>query len=60
MSVSSVSYDNVSGLATLSLDDSHGFGVGQKIKFSANESVYNGDFIVTEILMIWEFPHIRL
>ena len=51
VSVSSVSYDNISGLATLSLDDSHGFGVGQKIRISgANESVYNGNFVVTEIL----------
>ena len=49
--VSSISYDNVSGLATIIASSSHGFGFGRKIKISgANEEIYNGEFVVTEVL----------
>ena len=49
--VSSISYDNVSGLATIVASTSHGFGFGRKIKISgSNEEIYNGEFVVTEVL----------
>ena len=47
--VSALSYDNNSGIATLTSINGHGLKVDNKVRLTgANESVYNGDFIVKE------------
>ena len=49
--ISSLSYDYTSGIATVTSANSHGLSVDQKVRFTgANQSQYNGDFVVTEIL----------
>ena len=49
--VSGLTYDHTSGIATVSSSNAHGLAVDQKVKLTgANQSQYNGDFIVTEIL----------
>jgi hypothetical protein len=48
--VSSLSYNSVTGLATVGFTTSHGFQVDNKIRISdANESAFNGDFIVKRL-----------
>jgi hypothetical protein len=50
LSISSLSYNSVTSLATVEFTTSHGFGVDNKISIrGANESVFNGDFIVTRL-----------
>jgi len=50
LSVSSLTYDSVTGLATVGFTTSHGFRVDNKIRVGgANESVFNGDFIVKKL-----------
>ena len=49
--VSGLTYDHTSGIATVTSSNAHGLAVDQKVKLTgANQSQYNGDFIVTEIL----------
>lgn len=49
--VSSFTYDSSTGIATVGFTTSHGFKVDNKISISgANESVFNGDFIVSKYL----------
>ena len=51
INVTSLSYDYASGIATVTSANAHGLSVDQKVRlYGANQSVYNGDFIVTEIL----------
>jgi hypothetical protein len=51
--ISALNYDYVSGIATITTSNSHGFKVDQKVEFvGANESQYVGDFVVTEVLDI--------
>ena len=48
--VSSYVYDSNSGIATIVSDGPHGFSIDQKIRLAgANEELYNGDFVITEI-----------
>ena len=48
--VSSYVYDAASGIATVVSSGPHGFSIGQKIRMDgANESLYNGNFVITEI-----------
>ena len=50
LSVSSFVYTPSSGIATVGFTTSHGFQVNNKIRISgANESAFNGDFIVKNI-----------
>jgi hypothetical protein len=50
LSISSLSYNSVTGLATVGFTTSHGFGVDNKVSIrGANETDFNGDFIVTRI-----------
>jgi len=50
LSVSSLTYDSVTGLATVGFTTSHGFRVDNKIRVGgANETVFNGDFIVKKL-----------
>jgi len=49
LSVSSINYNNVSGLATVTAVGGHGLSVGNKIRLSGStQSLYNGDFVVTK------------
>ena len=49
--VNSFLYDYTSGIATITSNSSHGLSVDQKIRLSgSNEDMYNGDFIVTQVL----------
>jgi hypothetical protein len=51
--INNLTYDNVSGIATITTRNSHGFKVDQKVKLVGfNESTYTGDFVVTEVLDI--------
>jgi hypothetical protein len=48
--VSSLTYNSITGLATVGFTTSHGFGVDNKICIrGANETAFNGDFIVKSI-----------
>lgn len=48
--INSLNYNASTGLATIGFDGNHGFIVNQKIRISgANESAFNGDFIITKI-----------
>ena len=50
LQISTLAYTPSSGIATVGFTTSHGFGVSNKIAISgANESVFNGDFIVKNI-----------
>lgn len=48
--ISSLTYNNVTGIATVVTSaTSHGFDVGNVIRLvGATESIYNGDFVITE------------
>ena len=49
LSISSIDYNNVTGLATVTASGSHGLSVGNKIRLSgATQSLYNGDFVVAK------------
>ena len=49
--VNSFLYDYTSGIATITSNSSHGLSVDQKIRLSgSNEDLYNGDFVVTQVL----------
>ena len=49
LSVTNLAYNNVSGLATVTTAENHGFSVGNKIRLSgATQSRYNGDFVITQ------------
>ena len=48
--VNTLSYENTSGIATITTLSNHGLSVNKKIKLvGADQGIYNGDFIVTEI-----------
>jgi len=47
--ISSLVYNNTTGIATVTTQNRHGLKVDSKIRIGgANESLYNGDFVVTE------------
>lgn len=49
LTASELNYDNTTGIATVKFGVSHGLSVNEKIRISgANQSLYNGDFIVSE------------
>jgi hypothetical protein len=50
LNISNINYNSITGLATVGFTTSHGFHIDNKINISgANESVFNGDFIVNQI-----------
>ena len=54
--VNTLAYNNVTGLATVTTNNRHGLSVGNKIRISgANQSLYNGDFVVTKTLGLNSF-----
>tara|TARA_R100001463_G_scaffold101907_1_gene156326 strand:+ start:55 stop:6252 length:6198 start_codon:yes stop_codon:yes gene_type:complete len=53
VNIISYEYDHLSGISTVrtGVNNPHGYSVGQRIRLDgANESIYNGFFVVTEIL----------
>ena len=47
--VSSINYNHNTGIATVTTQNNHGLRVDAKVKFvGANESLYNGEFVVDE------------
>jgi hypothetical protein len=47
--ISALSYDNTTGIALVTSINNHGLKVDSKVRIvGANESLYNGDFVVTE------------
>lgn len=56
ISVSSITYNNVSGTAIIQTSGFHGLNKSNKILISgANSSIYNGEFVVTSIIDQDEF-----
>ena len=56
LSVSSLTYNNVVGLATITTNNRHGLKVDNKIRITgANEALYNGSFIVTQNVNLTTF-----
>jgi hypothetical protein len=54
--ISSLTYNNVVGIATITTINAHGLKVDNKIRITgANESLYTGEFVVTENLGINSF-----
>ena len=54
--ISSLNYNSTSGIATITTSNRHGLKVDSKIKLTgANESIYNGDFVVVENLGLNSF-----
>ena len=50
LNISTLTYDSISGIATVGFTTSHGFRVDNKININgANESVFNKDFVITKI-----------
>jgi hypothetical protein len=48
--VNTLTYDNNAGIATITTYNNHGLSIDRKVRVvGANESVYNGEFVVTQI-----------
>jgi hypothetical protein len=56
LSVSSLTYNNTVGLATITTTNRHGLKVDNKIRITgANETLYNGSFVVTQNVNLTTF-----
>jgi hypothetical protein len=54
--ISSLNYNNVAGIATITTVNAHGLKVDNKVRITgANEAIYNDDFVVTENLSLTSF-----
>ena len=54
--ISALTYSNTSGIATVTTVNRHGLKVDNKVRFTgANQSVYNGDFVVKENISLNSF-----
>jgi hypothetical protein len=54
--ISSLTYNNVVGLATITTVNAHGLKVDNKVRITgANEEIYNDEFVVTENLSLTSF-----
>ena len=54
--ISSLNYNNVTGIASVITSNSHGFLVGNRIKFGGfNQNIYNGEFTITEVYNVSSF-----
>ena len=50
LTATSFTYNNVTGIATVGFNTSHGFGVFDKVRISgAGSSLYNGNFLVSKV-----------
>ena len=56
LNVSSLTYDNVTGLATVTTSTNHSFRANNKVTISgADSSLYNGDFVINRITNLTSF-----
>ena len=54
--ISALTYTNTTGIATVTTTNRHGLKVDNKVRFTgANQSVYNGDFVVKENISLNSF-----
>jgi hypothetical protein len=54
--ISGLTYNNTTGIATATTTNAHGLKVDNKVRFTgANESVYNGDFVVKQNISLTSF-----
>jgi hypothetical protein len=54
--VNTFTYDNVTGIATITTLNNHGLKVDNKVRITgANESLYNGEFVVTKNISLTSF-----
>jgi hypothetical protein len=54
--VNTFTYNNVSGIATVTTLNNHGLKVDNKVRITgANESLYNGEFVVTKNISLTSF-----
>jgi hypothetical protein len=54
--ISSLNYNNVAGIATITTVNAHGLKVDNKVRITgANQSLYNDEFVVTENLSLTSF-----
>jgi hypothetical protein len=54
--VNTFTYNNVTGIATVTTSNRHGLKVDNKVRITgANQSLYNGEFVVTENLSLTSF-----
>ncbi len=54
--ISALSYDRNAGIATITTSNRHGLKVDNKVRFTgANQSLYNGDFVVKENISLNSF-----
>jgi hypothetical protein len=54
--IDTLTYNNTTGIAIVTTFNRHGLNIDNKVRFvGANESVYNGDFVVTEIISSTSF-----
>ena len=58
LTVSAFSYNNITGIATVTTDEANGFGVGNNFIISGSDSeFYNGEFDVSKINGLDEFEY---
>jgi len=56
LNVTSLSYNNITGIATVVTNQSHGFGANNAVAISgADSSLYNGEFIITNNVNLTTF-----
>jgi len=56
IAISSLVYNNVSGIATITTSNRHGLRVNNKVRITgANQSQYNGSFVVNENISLTSF-----
>jgi len=54
--ISSLTYNNVTGIASVITNKSHGYLVGNRIKFGGfNQGIYNGEFTISEVYNVTSF-----
>ena len=54
--ISTLTYNNTTGIAIITTSNRHGLKVDNKVRLvGANQSLYNGDFVVTENLSLTSF-----
>jgi hypothetical protein len=56
LGITTIAYNPVTGLATVTTDQNHGLFTNNKVRFSgANSSVFNGDFVIKSVVGLTTF-----
>jgi len=54
--ISSLTYNNITGIASVITSKSHGYLVGNRVKFGGfNQGIYNGEFTISEVYNVSSF-----